>query len=637
VFFRQARVGRGFKIFIILKFRTMVSDAAQRGAELTSGADSRITRVGAVLRLFKIDELPQLVNVLRGEMGLVGPRPEVPRYVERFHADYQDILTTRPGITDLSSLKYRNEAAILGRVDQPEDYYISTILPDKIRLAKEYLRHHSLLFDVGLIVRTVGSIVLGERAFSGVLSATGSDASVGLSGMALTPVAQVPTHASRGPVPGSESSRARVAVRFLPSTLLLAAIVVYPLLWRAAPQEAVDTLGYQELAQRLVTGRIDHVSFRVPGFPVLLALTGSSQQLRPALFVVQLLLYVLALHLLLKTTADAGVKRPLVAIAALVLVSPPFIEHTAYALSESLTASLLIAGVWVLTRNAGGFSLGVLSGAVFGAAALTRPSYQLLMMALAPVAACFGWRRRAVGLLCGAGLVIGSYCAFNYANFGYFGTTPALGLNLTTRTVRVLERLPAGPLRETLIQARNEQLIHGASHTGVMYIWSMQPRLEAVTGLQGLALERFMLKMNLGLIAAAPLEYLSEVGRAVATYWLPAFTELSFGGSRPVQFVWTVLCLAVVVLFWLGVVAIGGTALTHGLRSRRSRPLQPVYALAVVIVLYTMAVSCLFEVGNPRYRVPSDAFVVCAAVLGLTMWRNERKAVLDEPRRGSPA
>lgn len=163
IFFRQPRVGRGFTIFTILKFRTMVADASSRGGTLTAGADPRITRVGAALRLLKIDELPQLINVLRGDMSLVGPRPEVPRYVEMFRADYREILTARPGITDLSSLKYRNEAAILGRVPRPEEYYVSTILPDKIQLAKEYLRHASLAFDLRVILGTLKSLFAGQN------------------------------------------------------------------------------------------------------------------------------------------------------------------------------------------------------------------------------------------------------------------------------------------------------------------------------------------------------------------------------------------------------------------------------------------------------------------------------------------
>ena len=155
VFFRQWRVGRKFRRFGIYKFRTMIDDALDRGLPITVGRDSRITRVGKILRKTKIDELPQLLNVLKGDMSLVGPRPEVPRYVELFRPDYEHILKVRPGLTDLASLKYSDEASILGQSANPERDYVARLLPDKIRLAKEYIQRSSLLFDVKLIVETI--------------------------------------------------------------------------------------------------------------------------------------------------------------------------------------------------------------------------------------------------------------------------------------------------------------------------------------------------------------------------------------------------------------------------------------------------------------------------------------------------
>ena len=155
VFYIQQRVGRGFRPFGVIKFRTMVADADRRGGQLTAGADPRITSIGHLLRRLKIDELPQLVNVLKGEMSFVGPRPEVARYVEMFHADYEELLSVRPGITDPASLQFRHESEILGQADDPEATYIQQILPDKIALAKEYLRHASLWLDLRLICRTV--------------------------------------------------------------------------------------------------------------------------------------------------------------------------------------------------------------------------------------------------------------------------------------------------------------------------------------------------------------------------------------------------------------------------------------------------------------------------------------------------
>jgi lipopolysaccharide/colanic/teichoic acid biosynthesis glycosyltransferase len=161
VFFRQVRVGQGLRSFRIWKFRTMVADAPQKGAPITAGPDPRITGVGRFLRRAKIDELPQLINVLCGDMSLVGPRPEVPRYVEMFRSDYEEILRVPPGITDFASVKYRDEATVLMHAADPEREYVTRVLPDKIQLAKEYVHQSSFFLDVSLIARTVKKVFLG--------------------------------------------------------------------------------------------------------------------------------------------------------------------------------------------------------------------------------------------------------------------------------------------------------------------------------------------------------------------------------------------------------------------------------------------------------------------------------------------
>ena len=155
VFFSQTRMGMRFRPFQILKFRTMVVDSSTRGQSITVGDDPRITRVGRFLRKSKIDELPQLFNVLKGDMSLVGPRPEIPEFVNLFRSEFEEILAVRPGITDLASLKYHDEASILGQSETPEDEYVRRVLPDKIKLAKEYIQRSSLLFDLSVICRTV--------------------------------------------------------------------------------------------------------------------------------------------------------------------------------------------------------------------------------------------------------------------------------------------------------------------------------------------------------------------------------------------------------------------------------------------------------------------------------------------------
>ncbi len=154
VLFIQQRMGRDFQPFGIYKFRTMVTDAERHGGQITFGRDPRITRVGHILRQTKIDELPQLANVFLGQMSLVGPRPEVPRYVDMYQADYTYVLSIRPGITDLASLKYRDEAEQLAASADPAKEYAERILPDKIALAREYIDTASLFGDLSIIFRT---------------------------------------------------------------------------------------------------------------------------------------------------------------------------------------------------------------------------------------------------------------------------------------------------------------------------------------------------------------------------------------------------------------------------------------------------------------------------------------------------
>jgi len=165
VFFRQERIGRHFRPFLIYKFRTMVADASGKGGPITIGDDPRITRVGRFLRGAKLDELPQLINVLKGDMSFVGPRPEVKKYVDLFAQDYAEILKVRPGITDLASLHFRDEATLLGHATNPEEEYVQRILPQKIRLGKEYLKRSSFSFDLSLILKTVCKI-FGRKTVS---------------------------------------------------------------------------------------------------------------------------------------------------------------------------------------------------------------------------------------------------------------------------------------------------------------------------------------------------------------------------------------------------------------------------------------------------------------------------------------
>ncbi len=160
VFFRQERVGRHGVPFRIHKFRTMVADAPARGLALTVGADPRITRCGAWLRRTRLDELPQLIDVLRGAMSLVGPRPEVPRYVQHYPSGLRErALAVRPGITDPSSLEFIDEASLLANAADPEREYIERILPRKLQCAADYADRASLWTDLRVLWRTLRVLV----------------------------------------------------------------------------------------------------------------------------------------------------------------------------------------------------------------------------------------------------------------------------------------------------------------------------------------------------------------------------------------------------------------------------------------------------------------------------------------------
>ena len=164
VFFRQERVGRHGVPFRIHKFRTMVVDASARGGELTIGADPRITRAGLALRRTKLDELPQLIDVFVGTMSLVGPRPEVPRYVAMYPpAVREKVLSVRPGITDSASIEFRDESALLARSDDPEREYTQVVMPAKLRCAVDYVERASLWLDLLLIARTLKAIAWNRR------------------------------------------------------------------------------------------------------------------------------------------------------------------------------------------------------------------------------------------------------------------------------------------------------------------------------------------------------------------------------------------------------------------------------------------------------------------------------------------
>lgn len=174
IFYKHLRVGQYGRLFLMYKFRSMLQDADKMGGPLTLGDDPRVTRVGRFIRKWKIDELPNLINVLRGEMSLVGPRAESPQYVALYTPDQRRVFDVKPGITDMAhSGIYRNEEQILASVSDPEEYYVSIILPEYIRLSLEYVeKAPSLSIDIRILMRTFWSVLSAKFLVPDVPDAT---------------------------------------------------------------------------------------------------------------------------------------------------------------------------------------------------------------------------------------------------------------------------------------------------------------------------------------------------------------------------------------------------------------------------------------------------------------------------------
>lgn len=159
VFYKQKRIGKNGKAFMLYKFRSMRTGADRKGLITVGSNDDRTTKVGRFIRKYKLDELPQLINILKNEMSVVGPRPEVEKYVQLYTAEQRKVLSVKPGLTDLASLAYINENEILGRAKDPEKTYVEQIMPAKLRLNLEYIEERSFWFDLQIIAKTLMRIV----------------------------------------------------------------------------------------------------------------------------------------------------------------------------------------------------------------------------------------------------------------------------------------------------------------------------------------------------------------------------------------------------------------------------------------------------------------------------------------------
>ena len=159
IFYKQVRIGKNMRPFKLFKFRTMYANSDKKGLLTVGDKDNRITRVGYYLRKYKLDELPQLINVLIGEMSFVGPRPEVEKYVKLYNNEQQKVLSVKPGITDWASIRYVNESELLAQSCDPEKTYINEIMPAKLAINLEYVKQNTLLIDIKIILHTFKAIL----------------------------------------------------------------------------------------------------------------------------------------------------------------------------------------------------------------------------------------------------------------------------------------------------------------------------------------------------------------------------------------------------------------------------------------------------------------------------------------------
>lgn len=422
--------------------------------------------------------------------------------------------------------------------------------------------------------------------------------------------------------------------------LIIFSGVFYSIIWRNAPFISGDTPGYVEVATDLRDGKLNELHDRTPGYPLLLLATNSLEP-SPILFLTQLALYLLSVFLLVVFLNNIGISKPSTLLFLLLSLIPPSVVNTVYMLTETFTTFFLVTGAVMLFwwfKNGKILTI-IIAGIALALSALVRPTYQFLFIVLSGLFLISLFLLRierkklilaVTSIFLSSCLILGGFSLYNRQHFHYFGLTPMLGFNLSTRTVRVIERLPDqyADVRELLIKSRDSDLIaRNSSHTGVMYIWQTIPDLQRLTGLNKVDLSNYMLRLNLILIEKAPLEYIVEVTKSIATYWLPSSTDISNFNSRAIQLLWIVVHFTVVTYFFavfflalsllafIWVFPIEIKRLISNLIMPFSHLFAPFF-ISILIIVYTMLISTMAEVGNPRYRTPTDLLMFFALTLG---------------------
>lgn len=462
----------------------------------------------------------------------------------------------------------------------------------------------------------------------------------------MTSRSQSPRHVGGLPV--------RIAGAY--ALLFLITLVSYSIAWPQAPVLEGDSAQYLEVAQDLRDGRLDVLHFRTVGYPLLLAVTSSFENPTRTLFHAGLLLHFASIWVLGAALHQAGAGARWLLALAILLALPPYIEPAAIVMTENLAQFGLAAGFGslVLWRTSGHGAWIIAGGLALAFCAIVRPVYQLLSPAVAAALILWSlasWRGAGVSrrfhgaamLLLTWLAVVGGIAMFNQVRFGWFGLAPSAGFHLSTKTIALVERLPDeyAAVREILVRARDTELIRrGGTHTGTQAIWRAQAELAQVTGLSMPELSRYLVRMNLVLIRRAPVEYLQEVARSLASYWFPASGRLAAMDSTALRLFWSGLHAALFAAFLVQLailVAVAAIAITFRGAGAGARPLRIritevqsfAYTLAMTIVLYTMILSCTLDIGEPRQRRSSEAIFVAAVAIGLLVWRRTASTGAD--------
>lgn len=442
----------------------------------------------------------------------------------------------------------------------------------------------------------------------------------------------------------------------------LVALAGYLAAWPEAPIHIGDSPQYLEVARDLADFRLDTLHDRSPGYPLLLRVVGAGR----LLFAVSLALHLASVGLLAMLLGRAGLPVRLRVAFCTIALLPPYVEPAAHVMTENLAQFALCAGLagLVLGWLNGRLWLVGLGGLAFGYAALTRPTYQALPVLLAAGIAAIAavrrdhslpWKRVAMtaGML-GLGVIVmlGPVVWTNAARFGYPGLVPTVGLHLSTKTMGFVERLPPeyASVREIFVRERDRQLTRrGGTHTATQTIWSVREELTEATGLRGPDLSRYLVRMNLTLIRLAPLEYVNEVARSLATYWFPAAGALADMNATTLRVLWIILHFSVLTVFFTELTLIAGVSLlwvtrrAAGWRERVpdiaiTSAQAAMFLMAGAIVFYTMVLSCVMDIGEARQRRPTDLLILfMSALAGWTWIQTARRTPQARPAAAAAA